>query len=116
MKVILTQLLAQFKIKLKPWLKKSSCIGRITSVYISRMEYGLDVYERSYDPEYPVVCVDEKPCQLLGDIVVPMPVKSAKPKKIDFHCKRHGKKPEIHGKIRHYLLDAACMINILNTL
>ena len=30
------------------------------------MEDVLDVYERPYDPEIPVVCMDEKPYQLLG--------------------------------------------------
>lgn len=30
------------------------------------MEDVLDVYEREYDPKRPVVCIDEKPKQLLG--------------------------------------------------
>jgi len=31
------------------------------------MEDILDVYERPYDPTMPVVCMDEKPYQLIGD-------------------------------------------------
>ena len=31
------------------------------------MEDVLDVYERPYDPARPVVCMDEKPYQLLGE-------------------------------------------------
>ena len=31
------------------------------------MEDVLEVYLRPYDKDFPVVCMDEKPCQLLGD-------------------------------------------------
>ena len=31
------------------------------------MEDVLDVYENPYDENHPVVCMDEKPYQLLGD-------------------------------------------------
>lgn len=34
--------------------------------FASRMEDILEIYEMSYDPEKPVACMDEKPCQLLG--------------------------------------------------
>jgi len=54
------------------------------------MEEVLDVYERSYDPEYPVVCFDERPCQLLGDCMVPMPMKPGTPARQDYHYKRNG--------------------------
>lgn len=36
------------------------------------MEDVLDVYERPYDPEYPVICMDEKPYQLLGQAREPI--------------------------------------------
>jgi hypothetical protein len=39
------------------------------------MEQVLDIYERPYDPDYPVVCFDERPCQLLGDVMMPIPMK-----------------------------------------
>lgn len=32
------------------------------------MEDVLDVYERPLDAAYPVVCLDEKPCQLIRDV------------------------------------------------
>jgi hypothetical protein len=32
------------------------------------MEEVLDVYERPYDPQRPVVCMDEMPYQLLIDV------------------------------------------------
>jgi transposase len=52
---------------LKPWLEKMWCIGDITGEYIERMEDVLDVYERPYDSQYPVVCIDEKPVPLIAD-------------------------------------------------
>jgi len=32
------------------------------------MEDVLEVYHRPYDPQVPVVCMDEKPYQLLGRV------------------------------------------------
>ena len=36
--------------------------------YIAKMEDVLEVYERPYDPEQPVVSVDEKPVALHADV------------------------------------------------
>ena len=54
------------------------------------MERVLDWYEQPYNPRIPVICVDERPCQLIGNIVVPIPMKPGSPKKIDYHYKRNG--------------------------
>jgi len=54
------------------------------------MEDVLDVYERPYDPKRPQICFDERPCQLIEDILVPIPMKPDSPKKIDYHYKRNG--------------------------
>ena len=48
------------------------------------------LYEKSYDPEYPVVCFDERPTQLIGDVVAPLAMKPGSIKKIDYHYKRNG--------------------------
>jgi hypothetical protein len=37
------------------------------------MEDILDLYEKGYDFLYPIVCLDEKPYQLLKDILSPFP-------------------------------------------
>lgn len=50
----------------------------------------MDIYERSYDPSYPVVCFDERPCQLLGDVLVPIPMKPGRVERQDYHYKRNG--------------------------
>ena len=36
--------------------------------YIARMEDVLAVYERPYDPQQPVICLDEKPVTLHADV------------------------------------------------
>ena len=54
------------------------------------MEQVLDVYERPYDPRRPVVCFDERPCQLLGDVLVPIPMKPGRVERQDYHYKRNG--------------------------
>jgi hypothetical protein len=66
------------------------------------MEDVLDLYESEHDEKNPVVCVDEKPYQLLDNILTPIPMnpeKAGKPKndknelnvkKEDYEYKREG--------------------------
>ena len=54
------------------------------------METILHLYQLPYNPMYPVVCIDERPCQLIDDIIAPMPMKPDKQKRQDYHYKRNG--------------------------
>ena len=54
------------------------------------MEDVLDVYELPYDPMYPVVCMDEKPYQLLDDVRQLLPVRPGDNQKTDSEYKRNG--------------------------
>jgi hypothetical protein len=54
------------------------------------MENILDLYEQPYDPKRPLICFDERPCQLIDDVLVPLPMKSGKPKRQDYQYKRNG--------------------------
>ena len=54
------------------------------------MEDVLDVYERPYCQERPVVCLDEKPYQLLGEVRNPLPVRPGQNLKEDAEYKRNG--------------------------
>jgi len=54
------------------------------------MEDVLDLYQTPYDPEIPMICMDEKPYQLLGDVREPLPMKSRSCKKIDHEYIRNG--------------------------
>jgi hypothetical protein len=50
----------------------------------------LELYAKPYDPEYPVICIDEKSKQLLGENKSPIPMKPGKPGKYDYEYKRQG--------------------------
>ena len=54
------------------------------------MEHVLDTYEQPYDHRRPVVCFDERPCQLLGDILMPIPMKPGRVERQDYHYQRNG--------------------------
>jgi len=54
------------------------------------MEDVLEVYARPYDPEMPVVCMDEKPQQLLGEVRDPLPMLPGSPEKVDNEYARNG--------------------------
>lgn len=54
------------------------------------MEDVLDLNAQPYDPLRPVVCFDERPCQLIGDILVPMPMRPGRAKRQDNEYERHG--------------------------
>ena len=54
------------------------------------MEDVLDVYELPYDPRRPVVCMDEKPYQLLGEAREPLPMRPGDDLKIDSEYVRNG--------------------------
>ena len=54
------------------------------------MEDVLDVYERPYDALNPVVCMDEKPYQLLGEARDSLPMRPGSDQKIDSEYVRNG--------------------------
>jgi len=57
---------------------------------VARMEDVLDVYARPRDPALPVVCMDEKPYQLLGHARDPIPAAPGHDRKEDSEYVRHG--------------------------
>jgi hypothetical protein len=54
------------------------------------MEDVLEVYSRPYNPAKPVVCMDEKPYQLLSEVREPIPAKPGRVEKADSEYKREG--------------------------
>ena len=54
------------------------------------MEDVLDLYERPYKKHEPVVCLDERPVQLLADTRSPLPVKPGHIAKQDYEYRRCG--------------------------
>lgn len=54
------------------------------------MEDVLDLYGLPYDPKYPLVCTDERPCQLLGDVLEPLPMRPGRSRRVDHEYERNG--------------------------
>jgi hypothetical protein len=62
----------------------------MTSRFIARMELILWLYALPYDPLYPVVCFDERPCFLIGDRVEPIAMQSGRLRKEHYAYEKHG--------------------------
>lgn len=58
--------------------------------FVWRMEEVLDLYEEPYDPKHPVVCFDERPCQLLAEVRQPLCIGAGRPERRDHEYKRRG--------------------------
>lgn len=54
------------------------------------MEDVISIYEQEYDPDYPVVCMDESCKQLIGDVHEPIPCAPGMPARIDHEYVRNG--------------------------
>lgn len=60
------------------------------AAFVAAMEDVLEVYHLPYDPEFPVVCMDESCKQLVGEIRTPIPCKPGNPMRIDDEYIRKG--------------------------
>ena len=58
--------------------------------YIAKMEDVLEVYERPYDPQEPVVCLDEKPVTLHADVRAASAAKPGREARRDNEYERCG--------------------------
>jgi hypothetical protein len=58
--------------------------------FVAAMEDVLEVYARPYDPDKPVVCMDEKPYQKLNHVRDPIPARPGSIEKVDGEYKREG--------------------------
>ena len=54
------------------------------------MEDILDVYARPYNPQQPVVCMDESSQQLIDEVRQPLPIRPGKDRKVDDEFVRDG--------------------------
>jgi hypothetical protein len=54
------------------------------------MENVLEVYKRPYDPKRPVVCMDEKPKQLVKETRTPIACAAGRPRRFDYEYERNG--------------------------
>jgi len=60
-----------------------------SSQFVANMEHVLDVYKLPYNEDYPVVCMDESPKQLIEEIAS-TPMKPGQEARVDYEYIRHG--------------------------
>ena len=75
---------------LKPWQKKMWCIPKVDAEYVARMEDVLDLYAEAPDSRRPVVCFDESPTQLIGEVRQPSPAVPGRAGRCDYEYRRNG--------------------------
>ncbi len=66
------------------------CVPELTEEYISKMEDVLEVYEKPYDPEEAVVCLDEKPVTLHAEVRSFSPAAPGREARRDSEYERRG--------------------------
>jgi len=113
---------------LKPWQRKMWCIPKVNAEYVARMEDVLELYTTPPEPGTAVVCFDETPRQLIGEVRVPQTPKPGRPAHYDYEYRRHGTanvfmlldahRPWRHTKVtqRRTSIDfAECMRDLVDT-
>ena len=75
---------------LKPWRKDMWCIPKVDAAYVAAMEDVLDLYAEAPDPRRPVICFDESPTQLIGEVRQPIPAMPGQLERFDCEYRRNG--------------------------
>ena len=79
------------KNSIKPWRRVGWVIPpQRNADFAAGMERVLDVYRRPYDENFPVVCMDEMPRQLIGQTRTPVPPAPGRPAREDYEYRRLG--------------------------
>ncbi len=58
--------------------------------FAAHMENVLEIYAKPYDPQRPVVCMDEQPVQFIGETRVAIPATKTRAKRVDYEYERRG--------------------------
>ena len=75
---------------LKPWRRDMWCIPKVDGEYVARMEDVLDLYAEAPDPKRSVVCFDESPVQLIGEVRQRIPADPGQLERYDCEYRRNG--------------------------
>ncbi|MGY3404840.1 transposase [Bradyrhizobium sp. GM5.1] len=75
---------------LNPWRRDMWCIPYVDGEYVARMEDVLDLYAEAPDPVRPLVCFDETPVQLIGEVRQPIPAEPGQRERYDYEYRRNG--------------------------
>lgn len=54
------------------------------------MEEVIDVYQRPYESEFPVICLDEATKQMVKETVMPIAPQPGVPERVDYEYERNG--------------------------
>ena len=75
---------------MKPWKVKGWLIpAKQSADFVANMENVLDIYKRAYSSDYPVVCMDESPKQLIAETRIAEKMKDGS-KLVDYEYARKG--------------------------
>lgn len=58
--------------------------------FVACMENVLETYAQAYDPDHPVLCMDEQPVQLTRETQQPIPASCDHPERVDYEYERVG--------------------------
>jgi hypothetical protein len=72
--------------KIAYWVIPPKCDAE----FAANMEDVLDTYERPYDAEQPVICMDEQPVQLTKEVRLPISATKTCPQRVDYQYERAG--------------------------
>ncbi len=89
------------KRKIEYWVIPPNADGE----FVACMEEVLETYEKPYDPDRPVVCMDEQPVQLIGETRMPIPATKEHPERVDYEYERKGQ-PASSCSPNHSLVSA----------
>ncbi|WP_299492340.1 IS630 family transposase [Acaryochloris sp. IP29b_bin.137] len=65
-------------------------MGTLDSCFLAQMEQILWLYDLPHDPAYPVVCFDERPCFLIGEVIDPIALQSGQVRKEHYAYEKLG--------------------------
>ncbi|WP_424579056.1 MULTISPECIES: IS630 family transposase [Bradyrhizobium] len=63
---------------------------KLLTLPVARMEDVLDLYAETPDPARPLVCFDETPVQLIGEVRQPVPAQPGQRERYDYEYRRNG--------------------------
>jgi hypothetical protein len=66
------------------------CVPENNAEFVARMENVLELYARPYRPREPVVCLDERPVQLLDPARADVPMRPGRTRRSDYEYVREG--------------------------
>jgi hypothetical protein len=79
------------KNKLQPWRQDCWVIPPAENAeFVWRMEAVLEVYQTAYNPDIPVICIDEATKQLVRETQLPVAAQPGQPERIDYEYERNG--------------------------